>query len=134
MSNEAGFAALQRQIDRIRSLPKELVRQAGPEIAKALQADTEESILRQQGPGGDRWLPTASGAPALRNAAPHVTTRAIGTVILQRVDGVEARHHSGTAKGKVVRQIIPVRKIPDPVTKAIKAVLDKVFFKIWGGR
>lgn len=132
-SNSAGFARLQEQIDRIRSLPVELVKRAGPEIAKEGLAEVTANVARAVGPDGTPWAKTQSGDAPLRNAASHVTVKAEGTRIVFRVSGVDAKHHRGRVKGGERRPIIPVKSIPQPLTIAIKRVLGKHFKNVMGG-
>jgi hypothetical protein len=54
-------------------------------------------------------------------------------VILLKLTGNEVRHHDGTARGHVRRQILPTRKVPDTMGRAIKAVLGKHFTRLVGG-
>lgn len=134
MANSDAFNRLQEQIDRCRALPDELVTRAAPDIAKELEAEIRKNVAAAQGPDGTPWKPTESGAAPLKNAAEHVTVRALGSVILAKVTGVEARHHKGQVKGGTRRPIIPVRSIPEPLTKAIKRVLGEKFQDVMGGR
>lgn len=133
MANSEASARLQKQIDRIRSLPVELVKRAAPDIAKEGLAQVTANVSSQVGPDGTPWPASKSGEAVLRQAAQHVTVQALGTVILFKVTGIDARHHKGFVKGGERRPIIPVRSMPEPLTKAIKKVLKKRFQEVMGG-
>lgn len=130
MSN--GSAQLDAMIRRIRAI-KGLAKSAAPEIATVLKSTLDANISSARGPDGKPWAPTQSGKAPLRNAGARVDVKAVGTVILARLTGVEVRHHRGTARGHVRRQILPTRFIPEPLSKAIGKVLSRRFGEITGG-
>ena len=109
-------------IARLRGIP-DLVKSVLPEVAAECHAVIAENVAAQVGPDGTPWTPGAKGEPVLKNAAAAVTAKAIGNVVLLRVDGPEARHHLGIARGRIKRPIIPTGKIPQAMTEAIKRVL-----------
>lgn len=133
MANADAFARLQAEIDNINALPAELVKRSVPAIAKALEAEIGGNVAAARGPDGKPWARTKSGDAPLKNAAQHVSVRAVGTVIIAEVSGVEAKHHKGQVKGGERRPIIPVRSIPEPLTKAIRKVLGENFREIMAG-
>lgn len=133
MANTAGFAALDRMISAIEALPRDLVKQSVPEIARVAKAEVSANVAAGHAPDGTAWKPTKEGKRALQNAAAHVTATAIDTAIIFEVSGVEAKHHKGRAKGGERRPIIPVRSIPQPLNVAIKKVLGKHFRQIVSG-
>lgn len=128
-----GRAQLDEWIARLRSLPVEIVAAAVPEVAEALLKDTKQSAADGIAPDGEAWPETKSGKPALPNAADRVSVDTQGSVVLLRLKGNEVRHHKGMARGRIRRQILPTRKIPDNVARAIKTVVGKHFSRIMGG-
>ena len=114
--------ALNQMIARLQGIP-DLVQSVLPECAAECHAVIAENVAAQVGPDGEAWAPGNDGKPVLQNAAAAVTALAIGNVILLRVSGPEAKHHLGIAKGKVQRRIIPTRKAPQAMTKAIERVI-----------
>jgi hypothetical protein len=123
-----GFAELDAQIARLRSLPH-LARDSAPAVARAVEAEIVRQIGRGVGPDGKAWAPTEDGNRPLQNAAKALTVRALGTTIICRLDGPEARHHLGFVRGGKVRQILPTGKIPDPMTRAIRSVVERKFLE-----
>jgi len=124
-----GFAALDRQIRRIRELGQ-LAEESAPAVAAAVKKEVTAQIARGVGPDGKPWKPTKSGEKPLQNAGKALTVRAVGPVVVLRLTGYHARHHLGAVKGGVRRPILPTRRIPDPVTRAIKTVVTRQFRKV----
>lgn len=125
-----GFAELEAQIARLQRVA-ELPRLAAPDVAEALQEELEAQIARGQGPDGEAWAPRQEdGGQPLRGAAQALGVAAVGTTVIARLKGPEARHHLGRAKGGIVRRILPVQGIPDPMTRAIKRVVTEKFEEV----
>lgn len=128
-----GHAALDAQIRRLREL-ENLVPDAAPAVANTLDKEIRHQIARGVGPDGQRWKPTKKGERPLQNAAKALTVRPVGNVVLATLEGPEALHHLGRARGGVRREILPTGKIPEPMTKAITKVIEERFTKTMGGR
>ena len=114
--------ALNAMIAHLRAIP-DLVQSALPECAAECKAVIAENIAAQRGPDGTPWQPGAKGQPVLEDAVSAVEAIATGNTILIRVSGIEAKHHFGFVRGKIARPIIPTRKAPQPMTKAIERVI-----------
>lgn len=127
-----GSIALDAQIAKLRRLAT-FVGGSAPVVALAVKREIGAQIAAGRGPDGKAWKPTKAGTPALRGAAGALTVKAIGSVVVATLTGVEARHHFGAVKGKVKREILPTGKIPDPVTRAITRVLTGEFNAIMAG-
>lgn len=123
---------MDRQIARLRTLSG-FVGASAPAVAVAVKRELTTQIAAGTGPDGKAWKPTKAGTPPLRGAAGALTVRAVGTVVLATLTGVEARHHLGAVKGAVKRPILPTGKIPDPVSRAIERVLTGEFAAIFPG-
>jgi hypothetical protein len=121
-----GRAELQRQIAKLRGLSN-LAPRIAPEVARELERELRENVAAGRGPDGKPWEPTKDGRRPLKNAARQVSASAVGTVIIARVDGIEARHHVGAVRGGTARPMIPTGSIPDPVSRAIEAVATRAF-------
>lgn len=128
-----GHAVMQQWIDMLRGLPAALVQQSAPAVAQALAAEINADVAAARSPDGEAWAPKKDGGRALQNAAQQVTVDVVGTVILAKLKGPEVRHHKGTARGGIRRQILPTRKIPDNVSRAIRSVFATNFAKLTGG-
>lgn len=126
------FAALESHIRRLRALP-DLARNAAPDVAAELDKELKRQISRGQGPDGTPWAPRQDGGKPLAHAGKAVYVAALGTKVIARVAGPEARHNSGRARGGVKRQILPSKDLPKPVVLAIKRVLSKHFSDAMGG-
>ena len=128
-----GFAELDAMLARIQAVA-DLPRRAAPAVAEALEDELHAQIARGEGPDGEKWAPRQDGGAPLQNAAKALAVVPIGTTVFARLKGPEARHHRGIARGAVVRRILPVRGIPNPMVRAIKAALKREFEQTTGGR
>lgn len=122
---------LKAQIKRLNALGG-LVTRAAPEIADAMGREISGNIARGVGPDGKPWPETKDGQKPLKGAAAHVDVRAVGTVVVATLTGVEARHHFGMIRGGVARPILPSKSIPAPMIRAIDRVLTNEFHKTMG--
>jgi hypothetical protein len=124
--NTEGFESLGRMLETLRTLPRALTVEAAPEIADALREHVVKTIDAGTTPDGVPWKPTEKGTQPLRDAARNVFAFAIGSYVYIRVTGIEARHHLGTVKGRVKRQIIfEGTKLPPPLIAEIKRIMAK---------
>lgn len=120
-------------IARLRRLPR-VVEEALPAVARECEKILAANIAAQRGPDGEAWPKSLDGEPVLLGAMKNTTVRAIGRVLLARVVGPEARHHIGIAKGRVIRRLIPSKRIPGPFIEAIKRVILSNLQKATHGR
>lgn len=131
--NSAGHATLRGMIDRLRTLPADLVKQTAPEVRDALEADIAATAGAGVAPDGTPWQAKQDGGKPLAGVTNDVQVTVIGTVILATLRGKFVRHHKGTARGGIRRQVLPTRKIPDALSRAIAAALAKNFHRLTGG-
>jgi len=127
-----GYAAMQSMIARLRKLGQSAEVIAG-DVAVELRSELEQNIDASRAPDGAAWKPTQAGTPPLKNAATALGVAAIGTTVLAVVQGIEARHHYGTVKGKVARPILPTAKLPPQIVDLITRVATQRFRMIMGG-
>ncbi len=121
-------------IETIQGLSKELCEDAAPEVAEAVRSEIEKTIAAGTTADGQAWQPTQKGKTPLRNASKALRVAAVGSSIVVKISGPEARHHLGRAKGGIQRPIIPNEGIPAPVSSAIKRVLSERFSDALGAR
>lgn len=126
-------AALDAHIARIRQLG-ELAKNAAPQVASALEREIGAQVAAGADPTGKAWPKTQAGTAPLRGAAKAVRVRAIGSVVVETVEGHHALHHQGRARGGVRRQILPTSGIPAPVERAITKVVTGEFRRTMGAR
>jgi len=126
-----GAVVLAEQIARLRSLGS-LPKRSAPQVATALDPVMREQIASAVGPDGKAWPKTEDGHEPLQGAMRAVTIKAVGTVVLIRVEGHHARHHIGAVKGGKRRPIIPTGPIPTPMIKAITKVVEDDFRRTMG--
>lgn len=131
--NSAGNAKLTAQIERMRKLPRVIVTESAPIIAKRLDAITRENIDAGRSPDGTAWPLTQAGKKPLQNAGKALSVFVDGTTIVQRITGPEALHHKGQVSGGIRRQIIPTRRVPDAMVQAIEETLGSTFQRTMGG-
>lgn len=132
-NNSGGFAALDAQIKRLRTL-QGIPEIAAPSVAKSAKAELIKQVARQRGPDGKPWPKSLTGNPVLTKAGSMVRASAVGAVVVLTLEDHYARHHFGAVKGKRKRPILPSERIPDPMTKAIRKVVTAEFFAIMGNK
>lgn len=127
-----GFNELQGWIAKLRELgesPEDIAEDIAPE----LRDEFEKNIAASRAPDGTPWKATQAGTPPLKNAAKALGVAAIGKKVVAVLQGIEARHHAGTVRGKIARPILPTKDIPEPIVKLIIRVAEKRFNLIMGG-
>ena len=123
MSGEADLLGMIDKLSAMTALNDELP----GEVATALKLELEGQIARGEGPDGTPWEKTKDGKVPLQNAAKALTVTASGRAVIAELKGPEALHHLGAAKGKIKRQILPTRAMPDKFVAALKtAVATKI--------
>lgn len=130
-----GAAQMDAMITRVAALPG-MVERSAPAVASALDGHLRRTIAAGTSADGAPWTPTADGRTPLRNAGKALTTRAVGTIVLARLDGIEARHHKGEVRGAakgLKRRILPIGKLPKPVAAATQEILRDEFRRTVGG-
>lgn len=125
----SGDAALQDHIRRLRELGG-FGGKSAPLVARAAEAGFRERAARGVGPDGKPWQLTKTGDKPLQNVVPVV--RAVGTVVVMRLEGHRARHHLGAIKGKIKREILPNKRTPETMARAIDEVITGEFQRIMG--
>lgn len=116
-----------QRIKQIRSLEGLGVKVA-PDVAVVIEADLRRSIQEGATPDGVKWKPTQEGNAPLQHAAKALYVAAVGGKVFVRIKGPEARHHAGTARGRIKRQVIPSgATVPARMAAEIRAVLDRAF-------
>lgn len=126
-----GNAVMKAKIAQLHALAKAPT-EAAKDVARAVAVEMGKQISEGRGPDGERWRLTQEGNRPLKRAASSLTVKAKGTAILIQLTGRHARHHLGAVRGKIKRQIIPTRRIPDTVSRAIEKVLDDYFREVMG--
>jgi hypothetical protein len=130
VANAAASAALQRQIDALRNLPGKLQTEAAGIAMAVLDRAITADIAAGKDPDGKPWKKTKEGATPLRGARKALSFRRVGTGVLVQLNGPEALHHLGKAKGEVVRRIIPVGRLSSRYAAALRAALGKRFTEL----
>ncbi len=128
-----GRAMLQEWIARLEHLPQELVAATVPEAARALHTDITAHVAAAESPDGAAWQPKQDGGAPLVGADQDVSVDVVGTVVLVKLKGKFVRHHKGTARGGIRRQVIPTRNVPDAVARAIGKAMTKHFQRLASG-
>lgn len=127
-----GHAAADAMRARLHELAQLPERAAG-DVAAALEDELRAQIARGEGPDGKPWPLTQSGRKALQNAASALRVRAAGATVVATLTGPAALHHRGAVRGGRRRQILPSGKIPAPVVRAIRSVVDRHFARTMRG-
>ena len=124
---------MRQQIARLRSLPT-LVNRAAPAVARAVAVEIVAQTKRGVGPDGKTWEPTEDGHTPLQHVEKDLSVRAVGTVVVARLDGVHARHDVGAVRGGKRRQILPSGALTEPISRAIDNVVTDEFKRTMGGQ
>ena len=122
-----GTAELQGMIATLKRIPG-LAKQHAPEIADVVGDELRKTADAGTTPFGQPWQVKKDGGRPMENAADAVKCAAVGSTILAVVKGPEARHHKGTARGGIPRQLLPVsNRIPKQIDAAVREVLNDAF-------
>lgn len=122
-----GTAQLDAMIEALRKLPK-LAAAAAPAIAREMEREVQRTIAAGTTAYGEAWQLTKKDHKVpLQHAAQRLKVAAIGTTIFMRITGAEAKHHRGLARGKVERNIVPIKVLPPRMADAIRSTLAKYF-------
>lgn len=132
MSNAAARARLVQLSEQLRALPRALALVTAPKAAEELRKQLEANITAGRGPNFEAWKRRQDGGKALQNAARDLEVTARGTVVLARLTGPSALHHLGRARGRIVRQIIPTKFVPQPVVIAVRRAMGPDFKRLLG--
>ena len=116
---------LAAHIRKVKTLAR-LASDAAPKVARALEQSIQESISAGRAPDGTPWKPRKDGGRPLQNAGAALVAVTQEKAVAVVLEGVEARHHYGAVRGKVKRQILPV-KLEPRMTQAITAVCEAEF-------
>ena len=128
-----GRATLQAQIARLRKL-KSFVTRVAAKVATAAREEILAGVAQATGPDGKPWLPTEDGHKPLQNAGKALSAKAVGTVVLVELEGVEARPDRGKVRGGTRRPSLPTAGLPDSMARAIeKVVNDELARELDGG-
>lgn len=121
MSNSESTATVYAWIEGFRDMASNYMPEAAKQVAGACKTELDQAISEQRSVTGKAWdirKMTRHGKPRLDargpnvliNAARHVTTKAIGTVVMIILEGPEVFHNFGA--GHVpLREIIPTTSI-----------------------
>ena len=127
-----GSKELQAQIKRLRALaePDGLLGRSAVNVARQVKFDIVRQVAAGEDPDGKKWKLTKQGKQPLQNAGQSVAVTARGTTVTIVISGRHARHHLGAVKGKVVRKVIPSRRMPGLMARSIKTVITRQFSQI----
>jgi hypothetical protein len=89
-----------------------------PRVGEALRREAESASAGQRSPDGAPWPPKKTGGPALVNAGRKASTTIVGTTVTVSLEGPEALHNDGRARGGVRRRILPTR-VPVAVSSIV---------------
>lgn len=111
----------------------ELPRAVGPKVAAAVERETLAQIARGTDPTGKPWPLTRDGERPLQHAGSALSVSFIGGAVVMSLEGPEALHGTGKARGHVLRRILPRGGLPAPLSRVISETIDAERTKIMGG-
>lgn len=129
--NSQASGALRAWVRKLRSLP-ELAKEAAPAVADAVEAVLHKQIASSVDPNGAPLQLTQQGAAPLTGAAKALHVGNIGSTVVARLTGPEARHSLGRAKGGIVRQIMPT-ELTDKLSEATVKAVEQAWEEHWRG-
>jgi hypothetical protein len=131
----SGLDDLDRMIASLRELT-DLAKECAPQVAEEVHERIDATIAAGTDSYGVPWAPRKrDGGKALQGADKSLFVTNLGSKVLIRLTGIEAKHHWGQTKGRVARPIIPNRSdLPPLMAKAIKKVIGQKFGEIMKGR
>lgn len=130
---DRGFRVLNDQIARLRIVAK-LPEEALPKVASAIGKQIDKQIHAGTDPYGKPWAPRkADGSKPLQDVGKHIRVGIVGrTMIVRLMTRHAVLHHFGNARGRVKRQIIPSKTLPDTWAVIIEREVEKQFAKTMG--
>lgn len=123
------YKEIQRQIAILRELGN-LPEAIAPLAAREVKKDIIEHTKRGENPEGEPWPKTQTGQAPLQNVEKALKVRVFGSTVVASLDGHYARHHLGAVTGGVRREILPTRRVPDTMARALKKVAEREYKKI----
>ncbi len=125
--NATAFTALDRMIEKVRTLPQVMLERAAQDVAAVIERELAATLAAGATPEGEPWTPRkADGGRALAQAQQAVHVAAIDGTIFIRLVGIEVRHHRGRVRGGVKREVIPTT-LPAAWVPKITAAISKRF-------
>jgi hypothetical protein len=126
-----GIAVLDQWARTLRDVP-ELGVKAAPAVAKVVESALVGTIGSGIAPDGTPWQPTLKGAKPdlgskLRVAEAHNS-------VLVTLGGKSFLHHTGRARGKIVRQVIPVDQLPPEIAQLVADTLADTWREHFEGK
>lgn len=117
MSNSESTDTVYAWIEGFRDMSSNYMPTAAKEVAATCKAELDQAISEQRSVTGKQWAPRkttrhgkprsdAKGKNVLLNAASHVMTKAIGTVVMIILEGPDVFHQFGAGHNPR-REIIP---------------------------
>lgn len=85
------------------------VERIAPRVGEVLRREVDSAVSGQRSPSGSPWAPSKEGGRVLERAAQKAVVTVDGSRVSVSLDGPEAMHNDGRARGGVRRQILPSR-------------------------
>lgn len=123
-AEEQGDAILARMIRSLERTPG-VLRETMPKLGGVVKKHLVAANAAGVSPDDVPYQRTAEGHVPLRGGARAIRIKTIGTRIYAQVRGVEARHSSGTARGRIERPMLPLGGIPPEMARDLNSELAK---------
>lgn len=123
------LTALASRLRELGATPEKIAKEAAGNLKKSLSAEIGASLA----PDGSPWELTKAGKRPLQRAASHVSVTAEGTSIVVLLEGPEVLHHTGKARGHVVRKVIPDGQSPGLVIAAVELAVTHIMPGVLNG-
>lgn len=86
-----------------------IAERVAPRVGEVLRREADKAVAGQRSPTGTPWAPSKSGARVLESASRRSVVSVDGSRVSITLDGPDALHNDGRARGGVRRQILPSR-------------------------
>lgn len=108
------LASMIRRVDMLGGMAERVA----PRVGEALRREVDAAVAGQRSPGGSPWAPSKTGGRVLERAAAKAQVSVDGSRVAVSLDGPEALHNDGRARGGVRRQILP-SQVPSSVSTIV---------------
>ena len=117
-----GFTALNSRVQRLRQV-RGLGEKCASLAASAIDAYLRKQIAAGQAPRGAPWKLTKKGEVAKLGSKMSVS--AVGPAVLVTLRGKSFLHHTGRARGRITRTVIPKQQLPDELLQQIGDIMNE---------
>lgn len=114
--------SLTEKLERLRRIP-EALEAARPKLVAVIKRHLTQANAAGLTPDGKPYQRTQDGHVPLRHGAKSLRVKAAGSLLIARVQGIEALHSLGEARGEIQRSMLPLGPIPPAMGAELSRVV-----------